>query len=65
MLVLARKVGEEIVIGQEVRITVVCVRPGLVRLGLTAPPNIPVARDDARRGPRGRGKGGGMERTDN
>ena len=37
MLVLSRKKGEEIVIGEEIRITVVEVRGDKVRLGISAP----------------------------
>jgi carbon storage regulator len=37
MLVLTRKIGEEIVIDQDIRITVVAIRGERVRLGITAP----------------------------
>jgi carbon storage regulator len=37
MLFLMRKVGEEIIINEEVRITIVAVRGDRVRLGITAP----------------------------
>jgi carbon storage regulator len=37
MLVLSRKPGEEIVIGADLRITVVAIRGNQVRLGFTAP----------------------------
>ena len=42
MLVLARRVGEEIVINGNVRITILETRGGQVRLGITAPPTVPV-----------------------
>jgi len=44
MLVLARKIGEEIVIEGNIRLTVVSIRGGLVRLGISAPPNVRVDR---------------------
>ena len=44
MLVLTRRVGEEIVIGGNIRVTVVMVNRQRVRLGITAPPSVPIAR---------------------
>jgi carbon storage regulator CsrA len=44
MLVLSRKVGEEIIIGDNIRVTVLAVRPNLVRLGFTAPGNVSIFR---------------------
>ena len=44
MLVLSRKKDETIMIGDEVEITIVDVRGDKVRLGITAPKNIPVHR---------------------
>jgi carbon storage regulator len=46
MLVLARRVGEEIVIGEDVRIVVVETTKGIVRLGVTAPRQIQVDRKE-------------------
>lgn len=37
MLVLSRKLGEEIVVGENIRLTVVSIRGNQVRLGFTAP----------------------------
>jgi carbon storage regulator len=37
MLVLTRKIGEEIMIDKEIRITIVDIRGDRVRLGITAP----------------------------
>jgi carbon storage regulator len=37
MLVLTRKIGEEIIIDEEICITIVAVRGDRVRLGITAP----------------------------
>jgi carbon storage regulator len=44
MLVLARRVGEEMLIADNIRVTVVAIRGNHVRLGITAPPSVPVAR---------------------
>ena len=44
MLVLTRRVGEEIVIAGNIRVMVVAVNGQKVRLGITAPPAVPVAR---------------------
>jgi len=44
MLVLSRQKDESIVIGDDVEITIVDVRGDKVRLGISAPKNIPVHR---------------------
>jgi carbon storage regulator len=44
MLVLTRKVGERIVIGDGILVTVVSVQGGKVRVGIAAPPAVPVDR---------------------
>lgn len=46
MLVLAREKGETIVIGDDVRVTVVGIAGGKVRLGIDAPPSVPVHREE-------------------
>jgi carbon storage regulator len=46
MLVLSRKPGQEIVIGDNIRITVVAVRGEQVRLGIEAPRNVSVDRQE-------------------
>jgi carbon storage regulator CsrA len=46
MLVLTRKIGEEIVIGDKIRLTVVEIRGNQVRLGFTAPIDVPIRRDE-------------------
>jgi len=48
MLVLTRKVGEEIVIGNNIRITVVEVGPGRVKIGIAAPRDVRIDRDEIR-----------------
>lgn len=49
MLVLSRRVGEQIVIGEDVVLTVVEVRNDTVRLGIDAPRSIAVNRAEVRR----------------
>ena len=44
MLVLTRKLNQEIVIGDDIRITVVSVGGDQVKLGITAPRSVPVHR---------------------
>ena len=46
MLVLTRRVGEEIVIDGNIRVTVVAIQKGRVRLGFTAPPSVNVVRQE-------------------
>lgn len=46
MLVLSRKVGEVITIGNSVTITVLSYDRGIVRIGIDAPKNIPVHRKE-------------------
>jgi carbon storage regulator len=46
MLVLTRKIGETIRIGDEVRVQVLAIRGGQVRLGLTAPPHVRIFREE-------------------
>ena len=46
MLVLARKLNETICIGDEVRVTILQVRNGRVRLGIEAPTRIRVRREE-------------------
>jgi carbon storage regulator len=44
MLVLSRKLGERIVVGGHVVITVAAISGARVRLGITAPPQVPIRR---------------------
>lgn len=46
MLILTRRIGESIYIGDEVRLTVLEVRGTQVRLGINAPKDIPVHREE-------------------
>jgi len=46
MLVLIRKPGEELIIGDNIRLTVVAIHGSQVRLGITAPIEMPVRRQE-------------------
>lgn len=46
MLILTRKAGETIVIGEHVAVTVLGVKGGQVRLGIAAPKDVPVHREE-------------------
>ena len=48
MLVLSRKVGEKIWIGDQISVTVVRISGGGVRIGIDAPPELPVVREELR-----------------
>lgn len=49
MLVLSRKVGERILIGDNISVTVVRVTGGGVRIGIEAPAEMPVIREELKR----------------
>lgn len=46
MLVLTRNVGEKILIGDKIEVTVLSVTGGQVRLGVSAPKAVPVHREE-------------------
>lgn len=46
MLVLSRKVGERVRIGDGITITIVRITGGGVRIGIEAPPEMPVVRQE-------------------
>ena len=52
MLVISRKVGESIVIGDSVVVTVVQTQRGRVRLGVEAPPGVLILREELQGRPR-------------
>ena len=49
MLVLSRKVGESIVISESIRVIVVQSKNGRIRLGIDAPPEVKVLREEVAR----------------
>jgi len=46
MLILTRRIGESVYIGEEIRMTVLGVRGTQVRLGINAPKDVPVHREE-------------------
>ena len=48
MLVLSRKIGQSIYVGDDITITVVQIRAGRVRIGIEAPKELAIARDNAK-----------------
>jgi carbon storage regulator len=46
MLVLSRKKGESIVIGDEIEVTIVEIRGDRVKLGFVGPNNVPIHREE-------------------
>lgn len=46
MLILQRKTGESLVIGEEVRVTVVSIEGGRVRLAISAPSEVSILRSE-------------------
>jgi carbon storage regulator len=49
MLVLTRQIGQEIVIGDSIRVTITSIKGDKVRIGITAPPEVRVDREEVRR----------------
>ena len=48
MLILQRKLGESLVIGEDVRVTVVSIEGGRVRLAVSAPAEVSILRSELR-----------------
>jgi len=46
MLVLARKLGESIILGDDISIRVISIDKGVVKLGIDAPKNISIMRSE-------------------
>lgn len=49
MLILTRRIGETLVIGDEIQVTVLGVRGAQIRLGIDAPREVPVHREEVYR----------------
>jgi len=68
MLILTRRVGETVMIGDEVTITVLGVKGNQVRVGINAPKSVAVHREEIyeriKREQQGGGGGGGGETGD-
>ncbi len=62
MLVLSRKVGEKILIGDEVAVTVVRVAQGIVRIGVEAPKEMAIVREEIKEQAEGNGQGKKQEK---
>ncbi|WP_325200123.1 carbon storage regulator [Oscillibacter sp.] len=46
MLILQRRTGESLVIGEEIRVSVVSIEGGRVRLAISAPPEVAILRSE-------------------
>ena len=46
MLILQRRIGESVVIGEDIRVTVVSIEGGRVRLAISAPPEVSILRSE-------------------
>jgi carbon storage regulator len=51
MLVLSRRIGEQIVIDNDIVVTVVSIKGNQVRLGFTAPTSVSICREELLAGP--------------
>jgi carbon storage regulator len=52
MLVLSRKIGEEIVIADNIRVRVLEIQGRQIRLGFVAPPSVQIHREELLRNPK-------------
>jgi carbon storage regulator len=46
MLILSRKVGEQVLVGKDIMLTVVKTTAGAVRIGIVAPPQVTITRGE-------------------
>jgi carbon storage regulator len=46
MLILTRRIGETVMIGQDITVTIVGMKGGQIRLGISAPKNVAVHREE-------------------
>jgi carbon storage regulator len=49
MLILTRHIGEMVMIGEEVQVTILAVKGGQVRIGISAPKSVAVHREEVYR----------------
>ena len=49
MLVLTRQVGQDIIIGDNIRVTITSIKGDRVRVGISAPPSVRVDREEVHR----------------
>jgi carbon storage regulator CsrA len=56
MLVLSRRIGEQIIINDDIVVTVVSVKGNQVRLGFTAPQSVSICREELLAEPRPAGR---------
>lgn len=49
MLVLSRKIGESIIINDCIKVTITAIDGNKVRIGIEAPPDVPVHREEIHR----------------
>jgi carbon storage regulator len=46
MLILTRRVGETVIVGNDVAVTIVAVKGNQIRIGISAPKNVPIHREE-------------------
>jgi carbon storage regulator len=64
MLILTRRVGETLMIGDEVTVTVLGVKGNQVRIGINAPKNVAVHREEIYQRIKGENEGGASSESD-
>jgi carbon storage regulator len=64
MLILTRRVGETLMIGDEVTVTVLGVKGNQVRIGINAPKNVAVHREEIYQRIKGENEGGASGESD-
>jgi len=65
MLILTRRVGETLMIGDEVTVTVLGVKGNQVRIGINAPKNVSVHREEIYQRIKGENEAGGTGPSEN